>query len=97
MSTATATRPLTAAPPARAAATMKRHLAWLAAGLATGFAVPFLLADVAGLQRDVYYGLYALAVLALLNGWMRDTGIRCRSCCAGAGVSPPRWGSSSRP
>ena len=74
MSTATAGHHFTTVSPVRAAATTKRHLAWLGAGLVTGFAVPFLLADVAGLQRDVYYGLYAVAVLALLSGWMRDTG-----------------------
>ena len=36
-----------------------------------------LFADRIGLQRDVYYGVYAAAVTALFVGWSRDTGSRC--------------------
>ena len=35
---------------------------------------PFLLADVAGLDRDVFYGIYAAIVLSLLIGWAHSTG-----------------------
>jgi hypothetical protein len=32
---------------------------WLAGGFVLAFAVPFLLADVLDLNRDLFYGLYA--------------------------------------
>ncbi len=50
------------------------HWAWLVGGLALGFAVPFLLADRLELHRDLYYGLYALAVVGLFAAWSRSTG-----------------------
>jgi hypothetical protein len=50
------------------------HVSWLAGGLAVGFAVPFLLADTLGIQRDVYYGLYAAVVAAFFIAWARATG-----------------------
>jgi hypothetical protein len=49
------------------------HWAWLAAGFAVAFAVPFLLADVLEIDRDLFYGLYALAVFGLLALWSRST------------------------
>lgn len=52
----------------------RRHVAWLAAGLAMSFLVPFVLADRLGMQRDLYYEIYIVAVLALFTGWARDTG-----------------------
>ena len=55
------------------------HWTWLAAGFLLAFVVPFLLADLAGLDRDVYYGLYALGVLALFAGWSRATGFDLRA------------------
>jgi hypothetical protein len=51
----------------------KRHLVWLIGGATVAFLIPFLLADQLGLQRDLYYGIYAGAVLALFVGWARDT------------------------
>lgn len=48
--------------------------AWLGIGFIVAFTVPFLLADVLGLGRDVYYALYALAVAGLFLGWTRETG-----------------------
>lgn len=66
-------------PPRVAGASPRRHLAWLAGGLAGGFLVPFVLADQIGIQRDVYYGLYALSVAALFAGWARDTGYSLRA------------------
>ena len=54
----------------------RRHLAWLGAGLVVGFLVPFLFADVLHLPRDLYYGIYLVAVLALFVLWARTTGQR---------------------
>lgn len=50
-----------------------RHIAWLAGGIAVAFLVPFVFADQLGVQKDVFYGVYALAVAALCAGWMKDT------------------------
>jgi hypothetical protein len=50
------------------------HWAWLAGGLALAFAVPFLLADTLELDRDVFYGLYAIAVAGLFAVWSHSTG-----------------------
>ena len=50
------------------------HWAWLAGGFVVAFALPFLLADVLAVNRDVFYGILAAAVLALLFGWARSTG-----------------------
>jgi hypothetical protein len=48
--------------------------AWLAGGFVVAFAVPFLLADVLEINRDLFYGLYALAVAGLFALWSRSTG-----------------------
>lgn len=58
------------------------HFAWLGGGMAVAFLVPYVLADRIGLQRDVYYGVYAAAVLGLFVGWARDTGLSVREMCA---------------
>ena len=50
------------------------HWAWLAGGFVVAFAVPFLLADTLEIHRDVFYGLYAIAVLGLIGLWARSTG-----------------------
>src|ERR1044071_3504528 len=52
----------------------RRHLMWLIGGMAVAFLIPFVLADQLGLQRDVYYAIYAGAVVGLFVGWARDTG-----------------------
>jgi hypothetical protein len=49
------------------------HWLWLAGGYALAFLVPFVLADQLGLPRDLYYGLYALAVAAFFVAWARST------------------------
>jgi hypothetical protein len=54
----------------------RQHLAWLAAGLVLGFAVPFVFADVLRLPRDLYYGVYIVSVLAFVGPWARTTGQR---------------------
>lgn len=50
------------------------HWAWLAGGFVVAFAVPFLLTDLLEINRDVFYGLYAVAVLGLIGLWARSTG-----------------------
>ena len=50
------------------------HWTWLAIGLVVAFAVPFVLADRLGINRDLFYGLYALAVAGLFALWSRSTG-----------------------
>lgn len=50
------------------------HWAWLAGGLIYAFAVPYVLADVLEINRDLFYGLYALAVIVLFALWSRSTG-----------------------
>ena len=49
------------------------HWAWLGAGFVLAFAVPFVFADRLGVNRDLFYGLYALAVLGLFWLWSRST------------------------
>ncbi len=51
----------------------RRHLAWLAVGMAGSFLIPFLLADQLGLQRDLYYAVYVTGVVGLFLAWARDT------------------------
>jgi hypothetical protein len=58
------------------------HAAWLAAGLAIGFLVPFVFADVLEIQRDVYYGIYGGIVTALFAAWARSTGQPVRELVA---------------
>ena len=49
------------------------HWAWLAGGFVVAFAVPFLFADVLDIDRDLFYGLYAIAVFGLIGLWARST------------------------
>ena len=50
------------------------HLAWLAGGLLLAFVVPFLFADLLGLPRDLYYGIYAATTVGFFLLWVRLTG-----------------------
>ena len=50
------------------------HWAWLGWGFALAFAVPFLFADLLEINRDLFYGLYAIAVAGLFALWARSTG-----------------------
>ena len=50
------------------------HWAWLAGGFVVAFALPFLVADVLGTNRDLFYGVYAIAVAGLFALWSRKTG-----------------------
>ena len=60
----------------------RRHWTWLAGGTVLSFLVPFVLADQLQLQRDLYYGIYGLAVVGLFTGWATDTGQSLREMCA---------------
>jgi hypothetical protein len=62
--------------------TARRHSLWLAGGMVVAFLVPFVLADRLGLERDVYYAVYATAVLGLFVAWARDTGQSLREMVA---------------
>jgi hypothetical protein len=73
MSTHSLPRP-TAGPEVVGASGISPHWAWLARGLAVGFLVPFVLTDLLDLNRDLFYGLYAVAVAALFVAWSRATG-----------------------
>ena len=46
---------------------------WLLGGLVLAFGVPFVLADRAGLQRDLYYALYVASVFGFAAVWARQT------------------------
>ena len=59
--------------PARGRESRRRQWAWLVAGFPFAFAMPFLLTDVVDLNRDLFYGLYALAVAGFVAAWARDT------------------------
>jgi hypothetical protein len=50
------------------------HWAWLGGALIYAFAVPYVLADVLEINRDLFYGLYAFAVIVLFALWSRSTG-----------------------
>lgn len=44
---------------------------WIAGGFLFAFLVPFLFADLLELNRDFYYGIYAVAVASFLGAWLR--------------------------
>jgi hypothetical protein len=50
------------------------HWAWLGGGFVVAFAVPFLFADLLEINRDLFYGLYAIAVAGLFALWVHSTG-----------------------
>ena len=50
------------------------HWAWLLGGFVLAFAVPYVLADVVEINRDLFYGIYALSVMGLFWLWSRSTG-----------------------
>lgn len=53
-----------------------RHVVWLGAGLVFGFLLSFVFADVLDLPRDLFYGIYAVSVLAFFAAWAKSTGQR---------------------
>lgn len=58
----------------RAGTILSSHWTWLGIGFVIAFTTPFLLTDLLVLDRDLFYGMYALAVVALFLGWSRATG-----------------------
>lgn len=58
------------------------QLYWLLGGAAFAFGVPFVLSDILGLQRDLFYGVYALSVASFVVAWARRTGLRGRELLA---------------
>jgi hypothetical protein len=52
---------------------ISRHWAWLGWGFALAFAVPFVFADLLEINRDLFYGVYAIAVFGLIGLWARST------------------------
>jgi hypothetical protein len=56
-----------------------RQWPWLLGGPVGAFTVPFVFADVLGLDRDVYYGLYILFVGVLCVSWARSTRVDARA------------------
>lgn len=64
------------------------HWAWLTGGLTLAFAVPYLFGEAHSafgfdfeVNRDLYYGLYALAVFGLFAMWSRSTGYDLVAAC----------------
>jgi hypothetical protein len=53
---------------------LSAHWVWLAGGFVVAFAVPFLFADLLEINRDLFYGLYAIAVAGLFALWAHSTG-----------------------
>jgi hypothetical protein len=56
---------------AQAAARAHHQWEWLLAGLVLAFALPYLLTDLATINRDLYYGIYALSVFGFFALWLR--------------------------
>ena len=44
---------------------------WLAGGLALAFAIPFVLTDLASIDRDLYYLAYVAGVVLFVGAWLR--------------------------
>jgi hypothetical protein len=61
---------------------------WLLGGAIFAFLIPFVFADLVGVQRDVFYGLYSLSVSVFVYAWLRHTGLRPRELL----VRNWRWG-----
>jgi hypothetical protein len=69
--------------------TLASHWTWLAIGFVVAFATPFLLTDVLDLNRDVFYGVYALVVATLFAGWARSTGYAVAAAVTVGGIRVP--------
>lgn len=73
MTTAITARPLRRASLPRVETTAvarDQHWYWLAAGLALFFLIPFALTDVVSINRDLYYGIYIVAVFGFFAAWV---------------------------
>lgn len=56
-----------------------RHWEWLAAGLVLAFSLPYVLTDLATVDRDLYYGIYAVGVFGFFALWLRNAVDRPRA------------------
>jgi hypothetical protein len=54
-------------------AAARRQIPWVVSGLVGGFAIPFVLADQLSLPKDLYLGIYGVAVLAFVAAWAHAT------------------------
>ena len=54
-----------------AAAARSGQWRWLAGGLALAFAIPFVLTDLASIDRDLYYLAYFAGVFGFVGAWLR--------------------------
>ncbi len=50
-----------------------QQLPWIGAGLAGGFFVPFVFADLLNLPKDLYYAIYGGSVIVFLAAWVHVT------------------------
>lgn len=50
-----------------------RQWRWLAGGLVLAFAMPYLFTDLLAIDRDLYYGVYAVLVFGFFALWLRHT------------------------
>ena len=73
MSTATLERPPIeqASPHTQTARRPNQQWRWLGAGLVLAFALPYLLTDLLTIDRDLYYGVYAIVVFRFFALWLR--------------------------
>ena len=73
MSTATLERPPIeqASSRARTARRPGHQWRWLGGGLVLAFAVPYVLTDLLTINRDLYYGVYAVVVFRFFALWLR--------------------------
>lgn len=51
----------------------ERQWRWLAGGLLLAFALPYVLTDLLTINRDLYYGVYALLVFRFFALWLHRT------------------------
>ena len=58
------------------------HVLWLAAGLALGFLVPYVLTDRLSTPRDLYYAIYSAFAFGLFAAWAHFTGRSLRALCS---------------
>jgi len=61
-----------------AGAAWARQLLWLPVAAIVGFLVPYVFADVLGLERDAYYAIHVAAVAALFLAWARRSRLSVR-------------------
>jgi hypothetical protein len=59
--------------PAHLSGAAREQLRWIVGGLALGFLVSFVFADLIEVPRDLYYAIYGLAVMTFFWAWTRAT------------------------